>query len=202
MYLVIPLFLISGLVLGTLVIIARKFPYLKKLPVDAEQKTAGNFFWEFFPEWHLVYKKVDWAAYWGHLLREFEKFLRRLKVFSLKIETLSNTLIRKIKTNGYYQNGGSAANRVAVEAVKSAAEAVPIFPVEPIADYQKEEQSLIIEIAKDPKNPELYRRLGDVYLAMKNFLDAKDSLTTALKLDPEHEKTREKLARLQTLMPM
>lgn len=200
MYLEIPLILILGLALGIMMVAGRKFPYLKKLSIDAEQKTSGSFFWEFFPELHQHYQKIDLDAYQGFLLREFEKFLRRLKVISLKMETFSNRLIRKIKTNGRYHSG-SAVSIEAVQAVKPVEEVVRIYTAENVTDYKKEEQSLIIEIAKDPKNPELYRRLGDIYITMKNFLDAKDSLATALKLDPEHEKTKEKLNHLQTMLP-
>lgn len=200
MYLTIPLVSISGLALGIILVIARKFPYLKKLPIDPEQNHAGNFFWEFFPELHQHYQKIDLDAYQGFLLREFEKFLRRLKVISLKMETLSNRLIKKIKTNGRYHSG-SAVGVEAVQVVKPVEKVVKIFTAKNVTDYKKEEQSLIIEIAKDPKNPELYRRLGDIYIIMKNFLDARDSLTTALKFDPEDEKTKEKLNRLQTMLP-
>jgi len=201
MYLVISLVSILGLALGIVWVVARKLPYLKKLPIDSEQKMAGGFLWEFFPELHQRYRQIDLTAYQGYLLREFEKFLRRLKVISLKLETFSNRLIRKIKTNGNYHSG-STVRVVAVETVKSAEETVKIFTAENVIDYKKEEQSLIIEIAKDPKNPELYRRLGDIYIVMKNFLDAKDSLTTSLKFDPDDERTKEKLVKLQTMLPM
>lgn len=197
MHLGVTLTLILGLAIAILAIIWRKFPYLKKLPVDMEQKMGGSFFSDFFPELHQSFRRLDFSSYQSYFLREFEKFLRRLKVVSLKLEGLANSLIRKIKTNNHYTNGNGGA----VEPKKQIAEPVKVFPVESEVNYKKEEQSLIIEIAKDPKNPELYRRLGDIYMSMKNFLDAKESWETALKFDPEDERTKEKLAKVQSMLP-
>lgn len=185
--------------LGILLIVWRKFPYLKKLPIDAEQKMVGSFFSDFFPELQQSFKKLDWVSYQGYLLREFEKFLRRLKVVSLKLEGWANSLIKKIKSNTPEVKNTKEAISQAVKVVTGP---VKVFPVEPPVNYKKEEQSLIIEIAKDPKNAELYRRLGDIYIAMKNFVDAQESLKTALKLDPDDDKTKDKLARTETMLPM
>lgn len=196
MHLGIALTLILGLAIAIVSIIWRKFPYLKKLPIDMEQKVGVSFFSDFFPELHQSFRRFDLSSYQSYFLRELEKFLRRLKVASLKLERLANSLIRKIKTNDYYTNGNGGG--VGLE--KQVAEPVKVFPVESEVNYKKEEQSLIIEIAKDPKNPELYRRLADVYFSMKNFVDAVESLEMSLKLDSEDEKTKEKLTKAQKML--
>ncbi len=194
MYLEASLILIAGLIAGIFIIISRKFTYLKKLPIDTEQPMAANFFSDFFPEISQSLKKIDFAPYRAYFLREFEKILRRLKVVSLKVEALSNSLLKKIRTNDAYLNGNAEAAKPSVEPVKVSPKEEP--------NYLKEEQNLIIEIAKDPKNPELYRKLAEIYFYMKNFLDAKESLQTALKLDPDDERTKQKLAKAQEMLPM
>jgi len=62
---------------------------------------------------------------------------------------------------------------------------------------KRDEQALIIAIAKEPKNPELYRQLGEVYLSLDEVADAIESFSTALKFDPENEAIKRKLAKLQ-----
>lgn len=198
MYLKISLILIAGLALGIFLIIVRKFPYLKKLPLNPEQEVAGTFFSDFFPEVCHRLKKVDPGSYRTYFLRESEKFFRRLRVVSLKLESFSNALISKIKTSHHYQKEPGSG---AVEEVRSAAEATKVLSKPDPFNYKKEEQSLIIEIAKDPKNPGLYRRLADIYLSLKNYSDARESLETVLKLDPEDEKTKEKLTKIQARLP-
>lgn len=188
----------TGLTLGIFLIIVRKFPYLKKLSIDPEQKITGTFFSDFFPEIYYRLKKIDLASYRTYFLRESEKFFRRLRVISLKLESFSNALISKIKTSHHYNNGPGSMG----EFVKPINEPVEIIiPVEHPVNYKKEEQSLIIEIARDPKNPELYRKLADIYLSMENFLDAKESLETVLKFDPDDEKTKEKLVKVRAHTP-
>ena len=192
MYLEVSLILIAGLIAGIFIIVSRKFSYLRKLPVNSDQPAVGNFFSDFFPEIFQTLIRIDFAPYRVYLLREFEKILRRLKVVSLKLEAFSNSLLKKIRTNDAYLNSNAKPVKPLIEPIK-------VLPKEE-PNYLKEEQNLIIEIAKDPKNPELYRKLADIYMSMKNFLDAKESLQTALKLDPEDEKTKEKLAKAQEML--
>ena len=57
---------------------------------------------------------------------------------------------------------------------------------------KKEEQRLIIEIAKNPKSSSLYETLGDLYVKMNNFTDAKESYEAAIELDPSKEELKKK----------
>ncbi|MBI2058100.1 MAG: tetratricopeptide repeat protein [Candidatus Yanofskybacteria bacterium] len=199
MYLLIPLFIILGSLFGVLFIVWRKVPYLKKItdPVSASSidLTPLAFFSDFFPEVAGYFKRVDLGSYKNHLMKELEKFLRRLRVISLKLDSFTNKLLAKIKTENV-RNGHSLAQEF-----KEGAEVKTIQRKESLTERaKKEEQALIIEIAKNPKNPELYKKLAEVYLSVKNFSDAKESLETALELDPEDQQTKEKLEMVRGLL--
>ena len=72
----------------------------------------------------------------------------------------------------------------------------------PIADnavltLKQEEQRLIIEIAKDPKNSLLYRMLGDIYVKTKEIDDAIQSYKKAIELEPTDQSSLDKLEKLE-----
>lgn len=177
----------------------RKFTYLKKISEPAgatiEKNGFANFFSDLFPEIVYRYKKLDFEAYKSSLLKELEKLLRRLRLISLKIDRLTNSLLWKIKRESD-KNGSK-------KAIEFKTETETISPKkENLAEsLKREEQQLIIEIAKNPKNPELYKKLADVYIALKNFPDAKESLEAALELDSEDRQTKERLEGIKKNLP-
>lgn len=201
MYLSVSLLVIAGLVVGIATVIWRKLSYLKKLPVDSNQPLANYWLSDFFPELRHYWKELDLRSYQVYFLRETEKFLRRLRLLSLKLESFSNSLLNKIKSSGHYLNHQNGQNKKE-EPVKFPAEILPVSPaIKNGVNYKQEEQTLILEIARDPKNAALYRRLAEIYFRLKNFTDAKESLETALKLDPEDETTKEKLEKAKAMLP-
>lgn len=202
MYLIIPLTIAALFIFIVFCVVWRKFPYLKKLSEPAVVSPSPNevsllvFLSEFFPEIVQYVKKIDLNSHKNNLLKEFEKFLRRLRVTSLKLDRFTNSLLAKIKT----------------EVLKNEEQPVVEFKELPVTQnvrrenpaekYKREEQLLIIEIARNPKNPELYKKLAEVYVALKNFSDAKESLEAALELDPADEKIKEKLEEVKKLLPV
>lgn len=209
MYLWIPLLMILGLLIGIFLIILKKMPYLKKLPTETEQDINGNFWHDLFPEAFHCCRKIDFISYRQQFFKELEKFLRRLRVTSLKLEHLASSLISKVnKAQAKNQLTGRPwrASPLAGESVlENQAGGQLITPpasnsVNNAFDPKKKEQSLIIEIAKNPKKTELYRQLGDVYIALKNLTDARKSFEMILKLDPEDLKAKEKLELIDKLM--
>lgn len=196
MYLLFPTLLIVFALLVGLVIIARKFTYLKKLTPDAEQHFSVGFFWEFIPELHERYARIDWASYRAFWLRESEKSLRRLRLAFLKIDSLTHRLIKKM----HRSQDKLAEQSEASEEEKTVAIIPPtVLPVARLdsEDLKKEEQALIITIAKDPKQAALYRRLAEVYSELDNSADALEALKMAVKLDPEDSASQRKLEELE-----
>ncbi|HEY4484343.1 MAG TPA: tetratricopeptide repeat protein [Candidatus Paceibacterota bacterium] len=202
MYLFIPLLIILVSLVGALLIIWRKLPYLKKITnppsISSAESMPFALLSDFFPEVASYFKKVDLTSYKNHLMKELEKFLRRLRVLSLKLDGFTNKLLAKIKSENV-KNGHTLAQEFKDESSVK----VITKKESPEERAKKEEQALIIEIAKNPKNPELYKKLAEVYLSVKNFSDAKESLETALELDSEDQQTKEKLETInKVILPM
>ncbi|MDP3730940.1 MAG: tetratricopeptide repeat protein [bacterium] len=198
MYIIVPLIIIAGSVAIMAAIVWRKFPYLKKLPIDSASPEIG--LWTgFFPEAGHYLKKIDFRLYRDLFYKELEKFLRRLRVVSLKLDTFTHHLIDKIRANG----NGAVEHLTPKSESKEAEVPVVVIPVLSREEKQKkDEHALIIEIAKNPKTPELYKRLADIYILTENFADAAEALKTALKLDPEDKKTEIKLRAVEKALPM
>ncbi len=200
MYFIIPLTIAVSSLLVVFYVVWRKFPYLKKLSEPAVASPSSGeaglpvFLSEFFPEIIRYVEKIDFDFHKNNLLKEFEKFLRRLRVISLKLDSFTNSLLAKIKVEVLKNEERPVGEFKELSVTKS------IKRENPAEKYKKEEQLLIIEIARNPKNPELYKKLAEVYVALKNFSDARESLEAALELDPADEKTKEKLETVRGLL--
>ena len=115
------------------------------------------------------------------------------------MDSFTHHLIDKIRANG----NGTVEHLTPESESKETEAAVAVNPVLSREEKQKkEEHALIIEIAKNPKNPELYKKLADIYILTENFADAAEALETALKLDPEDKKTEVKLRAVRRALPM
>lgn len=209
MFLLIPIALILLSLSCIVLIIWRKKPYLDKLYV---LNTAGNdigdsaligldFEWrtyglELFPEIKTLIEKLKFHEYRMAWLKEAEKFLRRARLLSLRIDRLSDTLIKKIRrvnTNG--RLNGEVALKNTEEEKETMAVSNSAAKATVSSNFLKnEEERLIIEIAKNPKDPNLYEQLGDLYMEMNNFIDGKESYEAAIELNPQNESFKQKLS--------
>ncbi len=203
MYIALPLILICVSAILIVIIVARKIPYLRKLTPDAHE-VEGNLFSNMFPEVVNGAKQIKFHEYRQIALTEMEKFLRRLRVLSLRMDRVSDSLIKKIRKI-------HVANGIEVPAVRDEKKDLissgvdNILPIEVrkksvVSDMlKKEEQELIIEIAQDPKNSKLYEKLGDLYLKMDAIEDAIESYKTALQIEPENIHLSEKHSKTQQI---
>lgn len=198
MFLIIPLFIIFVSVLAIAYIVWRKVPYLKKLSPE-EYPSNSEFLLDFIPELATRYGRGQAKQYKDDLLLEVEKFLRRMRLFFLKIDSISDALIKKIRRSHL----GQLPKEV------MSIEATPVVLADELSktrvrksrqlseeELKKEEQNLIIEIARNPKDAKLYVALGDIYVKMDNLQDAKEALEAALKLDQANEQVKRKIERI------
>lgn len=208
MFIIIPLIVLIAALGAILYVSSRKFSYLRKLDtnhVEVGQQEIKNWkgFWlAMFPEIFQSFEKSNVAGHKSSILLEFEKLLRKLRLVSWKMDSFSNNLIHKVRTS--HENSLRVQEETKVEVVDSVTATANIeqainSPM-PTADLKKEEQKLIMEIAKDPKNPKLYKLLGDLYLKLEQFDDARESYDSALRLDPEIKGVRRKLESLNKVL--
>jgi tetratricopeptide (TPR) repeat protein len=187
MFLLIPfaIFLVSiVLIIG---IIARKFVYLKKLTPEIVGANEENFWAEFFPELSAEIKKINLREYQVSFLAEFEKFLRRLRLISMKIDAFTNSLIHNVrKTTAEHEE--ILSSRAEIKEIEE-----PIITPDVQKELKEEEQRLIIEIAKAPKNAKLYKEIGNIYMKTGDNPDAMEAFKKAFELDPEDTESRTKL---------
>lgn len=204
MFLLIPFTLMLASVVGISVIIYRKMPYLKKLTpethLSAQSGGRGNILTDLFPELSDGFEKLKLREYRDIWFTEVEKFLRRLRVASLKMDRISESWIKRIRKG----NSVRMAAPVIVDKVGVVAES-PVIKAQPVQrmtteDMKREEQRLIIEIAKNPKDVRLYEVLGDLYIKMNNFADAKESFEAALELNPHNEELGKKRSQVAEKM--
>ena len=195
MFFFIPLIVFLSSIAIMIGITARKFTYLKKLTpgvVNSSASTQDSFWAEFFPGLATWFKKKNIRESRINFLAEFEKFLRRFRLISLRIDTLTNQLIHRVRKSAAYHE--EILNKEST-------------PVEPIAglngngkkkDWKEEEQRLIIEIAKNPKDAGLYKELGKIYVKMGESQDAFESFKKSLELGPDDEEVKSRLEKVTT----
>ncbi|MEX1064267.1 MAG: tetratricopeptide repeat protein [Candidatus Paceibacterota bacterium] len=195
MFFIIPL----GISLASLVlivfIVSRKFTYLKRLSPEAIESSGsvqGGFWEELFPELSDKLKQIKIREYRVNFLEEFEKFLRRLRLISLRIDTLTNRMIHSVRKSTLYHEE-LLSKESDIEGTQEVKPSVVKRGFKKKEEYKKDEQQLIIEIAKDPKNPVLYKKLGQIYAMTGENEDAYQSFKKALELDPEDEDIKMRL---------
>jgi tetratricopeptide (TPR) repeat protein len=207
LFILIPLLIILFALIGIGVIVYKKIPFLQKLTPESHE-VGETVFHDFFPEVVTAHKSFNFKEYKEKSLRELEKILRRMKLVVSSIERWSESLIQRVR---------KVHRKTALE-VKKAEEQVAednsiaiaqqdLVDIRPKTkdmsddELRAEEQRLIVEIAKDPKNSMLYEDLGNVYVKLRSFQDAKDSFEAAFKLDPENQKLEKKLSNVVSKLP-
>lgn len=211
MFILAPLLLIFISVIGISVIVLRKKSYLNKIyslntagsngSYDNSGFSWASFFADFLPEFKVISDRIEISRYKAHWLVETEKFLRRARVVFLRIDRISDGMITKVRKIHVNQK----LNGLAKKDIAAVAAAIKIEHKAQVVDIKlagsismpflkNEEERLIIEIAKNPKNSILYEQLGDVYTEMTNFTDAKESYEAAIELNSQNESLKQKLS--------
>ncbi len=208
MFLLIPLLMACVSLAAVFYIISRKFVYLKKLsPEFIESRiTQHNFCSAFFEDIIDYSKGFNIRAHSLDLLAEFEKALRKLRLFVLKLDVVSHDLIKKIRSAAQHQKHMIIEHQSARDQAELASDSADgvIIRHQYAATYEQslreEEQTLIMSIAKDPRNADLYKKLGIIYMRTTEFEDALQSFETAAKLDPGDISVKRRLSEVKILL--
>lgn len=181
------------------------------------------------------YREINNHRYQISLMTTLEKFLRRFKVWFLKMENLLSGWIKKIKDKSW-EITQKSKHLMEQKKIKPA---IPPQDLSPETDFDKEtgkpkeeteeaddspfriknaielsdgqisladlekpikeEQQWIDLIIKNPKNITAYKSLGLLYWKQHNYIDAKASLETAIKLGSKDKKVKEILEELKKI---
>lgn len=177
MYNLIPQFLVIISLAAILVILGKKLPSalgtMKEGGLESELDSSLSLGGKF--------PQIDASKYQRHFFVLAEKFLRRSVIFSLKVGNLAHRWMRTVKERS---------------------EKIPIPYLDELTrerseeSFTEREKEFIEMIRKNPKNSDAYRGLGDLYLEEGNSRDARLSFAEVLKLSPEDEYAKEKLAEI------
>ena len=175
MFLIIPLILIVGSAWGIGYIFR---PKIKELQGKENLPQIEESFWRLmFPEFFNFWDRIDFGGFKKNFLNDYEKFLRRVKILSLKAHNLTDKLLEKKQ-----KAAGKPEFREEVKLINGQ-KTVNIY-------FKTKENNLISEIAKNPKDRNLYKTLGALYLENQMYDDAKEVFNVVLELDPNDEEAK------------
>ncbi len=178
-------------------VVGRKFVYLKKLVpevIESSSEAQESFWTEFFPGLTDRFKARKIREHRLNFLAEFEKFLRKLRLLALKFDTTTNRLIHRVRKSALHHEG--ILNEEAAVQAEQEIKVIDSFNGgNKGRDLKEEEQKLILEIAKNPKEANLYKKLANIYMKTGEWQDAVESFKKAVELDPEDESIKIKLER-------
>lgn len=183
MFLLIPLILIasSAGVIGK--ILWPKIKEIKKIEKLPEVKES--FLRLIAPELFKAWDKIDFHGFKKNTLADYEKFLRRVRILSLKTDNFVNKLLEKRQK----------------KSIRPEFKEI-IFLDEPKANapnFKAKENGLIAEIAKNPKDKNLYKTLGALYFENEMLSDAREVFDVVLELDPNDSESKTSLEKIGRL---
>ncbi len=206
MFIIIPLVIVGLSLVGIAIIIWRKVPYLRKLTPEVGEH-AGSWWHDMIPELIDWYRGIRFRQHRDSFFQETEKFLRKIRLAFSRIDRFSASLIHRVRKVHIESSLQAPAPSDQPSVAPAVSPLAPSAKQEQSAETSAErlkrrEQELIIEIAKDPKSPELYESLGDIYVAMHAYADAKESYEAALEFRPNDAKLEKKLSEVLANLPI
>ena len=163
-------------------------------PRDGHQSLAR----EIFPEVFTYTEHIDIPSWRKRMLQELEKGLRWMRLLFAKVVRLSDNLIHQVRQEHLesqpLEEIIDAPRESGTPSVHVESQSVPANSLEAL---RIQEQKLILAIAQNPRDTQLYKEIGDVYGKLKSYSDAKEAFAKVLKLDPKDTTAQEKLLVLQ-----
>lgn len=147
-----------------------------------------------------------------------EKNLRKIKIYLMRVENIASNLTKKLseKIRKFDQaqeeteknNSTQETTRVNQEekkddqikeatASQTNTEPQDIHRPELDREFIEQEKEFIYRIAKNPNDIESYVALGDLYLGMKNYDDAKQSFKHALKINLDNKRAKAGIKKIE-----
>lgn len=193
-YLTIPLGFALIAFIGVVVIVWRKMPFLRKLTPEAHE-VGDTWLHDMAPEAITWLRNIHWQEYKQKFLVELEKLIRRWRLLMSVADRASDRLVKKVRRG--HQEAARQVQEQQAQVIESVKEEEDKDSEELNMDdpdqLKQKEQSLIVQIAQNPKDAQLYSELARVYAKLRNYADAVESLKAAVKLKPEDESFTKRL---------
>ncbi len=199
MFFILPLSLALVSLIGIIVVVYRKMPYLRKLSPEAHP-AGQTVIHDYAPELVDWAAAVPWRRFLHNVLVEFEKLLRKGRLLMSSLDRASDKVIRKVRT--VHQETAKQEEAIVAQREEDAAhlaEEPDKIDMGNLDQLRQEEQRLIVAIAQNPKDIDLFIQLARVYIGLESFGDAAEALEVALKLRPEDENIQKRLKRAQEM---
>ncbi len=199
MYLTIPLALALASLIGIVVVVYRKMPYLRKLAPEAHP-AGETLLHDYAPEVVDWVAAVPWRQYVHNVLVEFEKLLRKGRLLMSSLDRVSDKVIRKVRI--VHQETAKQHEAIVAQREEEAAhqaEEPDAIDMDDPEQLLQEEQRLIVSIAQNPKDIEQIVRLARVYMRLEAYTDAVEAFEAAIKLTPDNESLQKRLVRARDL---
>lgn len=198
-YLIVPLAIALGALIGVSVIVWRKMPYLRKLTPESHE-VGDTLLHDLAPEALHWITHIPWRQYLHAILVELEKLLRWMRMVASAFDRVSDTVIRRVRRvhqDAAKQHEASVAKEEKKEEERREKEEhePDDLDMRDPEQLKQEEQRLIIAIAQHPRDPKLYGDLAKIYMRVQAYGDAVEALEQAVKLDPENEYLTKRLER-------
>lgn len=198
MFFILPLSLALASLIGIVVVVYRKMPYLRKLSPEAHP-AGQTVLHDYAPELVDWAATVPWRRFLHSVLVEFEKLLRKGRLLMSSLDRVSDKVIRKVRT--VHQETAKQEEAIVAqrEEAASQAEEPDEIDMDDPEQLRQEEQRLIVAIAQNPKDSDQIIRLARVYMRLQAFGDAVEALEAALKLRPDDEVLQKRLKRAREM---
>lgn len=214
MFFLIPLILIFGATFGIGYIVWPKFREIKKEdPTAIPQRAASGSdkakisakleslqesstileikenFWDLmFPELthFLNSARSKFKVFKDNAAVDYEKFLRRVRILSLKTDNFVNKLLEKRQKNGVKSEFKEVKNDSSNRIIN--------------ASFKIKENNLIAEIARNPKDKNLYKALAVFYTENQMHDDAEEVYNVVLELDQNDSEAKKYLEEIPKIV--
>ena len=205
MFLFIPLALIVAACAAVIVVAWRKWPYVQRLSPDSHELPV-NAFAGFFPEVRHAMHRIASRQWRDALYDGLIKVLQAIRNLFSRIDTATTRLVARIRTKPAVAPQPAQVQPARPLSSPPETLASPGIGIRDIhvksspaksgrvSYLKREEQRLIIEIARKPKDGSLYEKLGDTYIKMGEFSDARESFRMAKKFQSDSKRIDMKLS--------
>ncbi len=176
---------------GILVIILRKISKFKNMPAEDIQFLAQHA--EKPGKISQKIKKINYHNIIRSVVIKLEKILKKLRAIALKSDSWFEQWIQILKNKEKEFKAKARFSKNQLEIQQAEKKRLEPKKEEKKEQFVVEEKKYIETIIKNPRDVRTYRSLGLLYLAQKNYKDAKESFKQILKINSKDKEAKKKL---------